>query len=731
MPTYTAKYLITDVIPPPYVGGPFNKTTINIAGHDWTQVGYETTLNGINKYVLQGLVDVSTLVGNERYAHFDFDPPGTTFYSYYNQVINDINQIPAQYILSGSGTTTLADGWTGSNDTATSGDFSWTSPSTATYNLKTSLSLPGYRDLLAYGLDYAVKYVGGEAATAFGVKPLWDAVKRDGAVSTALTNFVNSGANTLTQLLNGFNTGMTPEQADARLQTFMDNAAFNFHQAGEKVLGTGTGNFLKVTMEGLRLTEKWAVNPSTGAITHSEVGVEDGAHTGYFGQYAQFTGDPSYRNDVVLSGDSSDSIDTGYDTGFTPRAQIDFIAAGGGADVIQSHEGADVIAAGFGNDRIIAGPGNDYIDGGRGFDTAYYTGVMSNYSIAHNANGSWIVTDNRPGSPDGTDTLISIEQLMFANGAANPLYAQNQSITIATPPPIQQDFNGDGHSDILWQNTNGQAEIWEMRGGKVIGMGPTGPNPGRAWKAVGTGDFNGDGYSDMLWQNTNGQAEIWELMGRNVISMPSVGPNPGRAWKAVGTGDFNGDGLADILWQNTNGQAEVWEMNGAKVIGMAPTGPNPGPAWKAIGTGDFNDDGHSDILWQNTNGQAEIWEMNGAKVIGMAPTGPNPGKAWKAIGTGDFNDDGHSDILWQNIGGQAEIWKMNGAKVIGMAPVGPNPGPSWKAIGTRDFNGDGHSDILWQNIGGQAEIWEMNGAKVIGMELAGPNPGPSWHAVKT
>jgi uncharacterized repeat protein (TIGR03803 family) len=243
-------------------------------------------------------------------------------------------------------------------------------------------------------------------------------------------------------------------------------------------------------------------------------------------------------------------------------------------------------------------------------------------------------------------------------------------------------------------------------------------------------DFNDDGHSDILFQNTNGQAAIWEMNGTNVIGAAAVGPNPGPSWQEIGTGDFNDDGHSDILFQNTNGQAAIWEMNGTNVIGAAAVGPNPGPSWQEIGTGDFNDDGHSDILFQNTNGQAAIWEMNGTNVIGAAAVGPNPGPSWKVVGTGDFNDDGHSDILFQNTNGQAAIWEMNGTNVIGAAAVGPNPGPSWKAIGTSDYNGDGFSDILWQNTSGQAAIWEMNGTNVIGAAAVGPNPGPSWHAIK-
>ena len=79
------------------------------------------------------------------------------------------------------------------------------------------------------------------------------------------------------------------------------------------------------------------------------------------------------------------------------------------------------------------------------------------------------------------------------------------------------------------------------------------PQSGPSWKAIGTGDFNDDGYSDILWQNTStGQASIWEMNGNSMIGGGTVSPNPGPTWKAIGTGDFNDDGHSDILWQNTS-----------------------------------------------------------------------------------------------------------------------------------------------------------------------------------
>jgi hypothetical protein len=68
--------------------------------------------------------------------------------------------------------------------------------------------------------------------------------------------------------------------------------------------------------------------------------------------------------------------------------------------------------------------------------------------------------------------------------------------------------------DVLWQNTDGQASIWDMDGSSLVGGGPVSPNPGPSWTEVGTGDFNHDTHPDILWQNTStGQASIWEMNG--------------------------------------------------------------------------------------------------------------------------------------------------------------------------------------------------------------------------
>ena len=147
-------------------------------------------------------------------------------------------------------------------------------------------------------------------------------------------------------------------------------------------------------------------------------------------------------------------------------------------------------------------------------------------------------------------------------------------------------------------------------------------------------DFNGNGISDILWQNDNGTPAIWLMNGLTAQSTSVVGPFlPGAGWDIKGTGDFNGDGKSDILWQNDDGTPAIWLMDGMNATAVGPVGPgNPGPSWHVEGTGDFNNDGRSDILWQNDDGTPAIWFMDGRTLISGAVAGSfNPGPDWHII----------------------------------------------------------------------------------------------------
>lgn len=62
-----------------------------------------------------------------------------------------------------------------------------------------------------------------------------------------------------------------------------------------------------------------------------------------------------------------------------------------------------------------AADGNDTLDGGDGYDTAVYDGKQSDYTITQLDSQTYRITDNRTGTPNGTDQLINIERIEFSD----------------------------------------------------------------------------------------------------------------------------------------------------------------------------------------------------------------------------------------------------------------------------------------------------------------------------
>jgi len=153
------------------------------------------------------------------------------------------------------------------------------------------------------------------------------------------------------------------------------------------------------------------------------------------------------------------------------------------------------------------------------------------------------------------------------------------------------DFNGDGKADILWRNASGQVGEWLSNAGAgYAGFTPVElANVSSDWSIQDVADFNGDGLSDILWHNSNGDTGVWFTGAGGGYSVVDFGLVD-TSWSIQGVGDFNGDGKADILWRNADGQVGEWLSNsGTGYTGFtAVILGTPSQGWQIAASGSSN-----------------------------------------------------------------------------------------------------------------------------------------------
>ena len=101
--------------------------------------------------------------------------------------------------------------------------------------------------------------------------------------------------------------------------------------------------------------------------------------------------------------------------------------------------GADVLTGGAGWDQFTGNGGNDTLNGGEGIDTAFFAGSRTTYTMT--ARTTSITVADTVAGRDGTDTLTSVERLVFADvrlafdtaGSAGKAYRLYQTAFDRTP----------------------------------------------------------------------------------------------------------------------------------------------------------------------------------------------------------------------------------------------------------------------------------------------------------
>jgi hypothetical protein len=193
-------------------------------------------------------------------------------------------------------------------------------------------------------------------------------------------------------------------------------------------------------------------------------------------------------------------------------------------------------------------------------------GAEMNRSAAVDLSSRWSVSGIADMNDDGMDDLLLFRKskkdskkydhmAVTMNGeqvsGSNKLGTLRKDIR----PVGLGDFDGDGHSDVLWYNgKRDNFQVWTLRDLATVGGGLVDTT---GLDYIDTGDIDGDGSDDVVWQDPTDGSYWASLMNgpaeREIVLLAGEQGN----FHLVEAADLDGNGQADLIF--TDDQAvQVW-----------------------------------------------------------------------------------------------------------------------------------------------------------------------------
>ena len=232
--------------------------------------------------------------------------------------------------------------------------------------------------------------------------------------------------------VNGTNYAMFNHDPNAPLSVISQNLAAGYFNNNAKTFG--------IEYDGISNTLTIVAPIVQGGVNTITLGISD-------------TGDHILDSGVILSGltagtlpgsgvvvtqpgsetDGADNcVGTSQAEVFDLKGGDDTAYGAGGDDLMSGGAGMDSLNGGSGDDALSGGADDDVLEGGTGDDTASYAGDSADYELSWDAAADvYTVTALAAGAVEGSDTLIGIEKLSFADG----LFALAAGSMTAVPPP--------------------------------------------------------------------------------------------------------------------------------------------------------------------------------------------------------------------------------------------------------------------------------------------------------
>jgi hypothetical protein len=292
--------------------------------------------------------------------------------------------------------------------------------------------------------------------------------------------------------------------------------------------------------------------------------------------------------------------------------------------------------------------------------------------------------------------LVSWSTGRFASGVSSAYYAGGIYTTIVAPGALSigpVDLNGDGRSDMLMRNHEGDIGSYQVVGGQYQWTALA--QAKMTYSVAGVGDFDGDHKSDLLLRNNvTGDLNFYSAGS----TLRTIGASS-NSYAVVATGDFDRDGTSDILFRDAAGDMGFYRMSAGATTGWGHLGPSS-TDYTVVGVGDLDGDGGDDILFRNmtAGGQGALGFyhlQNGALTSwGSIATSST---AYTVVGVADFDGNGSADILFRNdTTGDTGFYKIDHGHFVDWVNV-QSSSPDYRVVNVGDFDNNGSVDILFEN----------------------------------
>lgn len=297
---------------------------------------------------------------------------------------------------------------------------------------------------------------------------------------------------------------------------------------------------------------------------------------------------------------------------------------------------------------------------------------------------------------------------------------------------VSQDYNGDGHNDVLAATGNNQDNTGSKRvlcldvlTGDLIWQSYLG---GAVFSVIGVGDITGDGIPDAVAGATDPgetQGYVYGINGTNGIQFWTVETSGSSVWALLELEDANGDDVNEVVAGDFQGVYYHIDPVDGEVL-------NTGSIYNSIilrfeALDDVDGDGYFDFTIAHSKTNAVAVSGYDASVIWSYGL---PDKCWNVAPIPDISGDNISDIVAGTLFGDNYVVYINGVDGEELTSV-PVTSPVDALWVTDDVTGDNS----WEVVVGcrEGEVYCLSGGQSAGtgmplMEPAGfaasisPNP---------